>query len=303
MKKILITGASGFLGWHLCHALKEDFEVHALYYRQNFDLEGQHWHRLNLLEEKKIKPFVEQLQPELIIHLAAIANANFCEEHPALSHHINVYSTITLAEVAEALEIPLMFSSTDLVFNGNGGPYAEDDFPYPLSVYGEQKLAAEEALLSDFEDTMVFRLPLLFGWGPDYSKNFFKQWVNALKNGEEITAFEDEYRTPISGAEAARGIRLAMNYFMENRHQEGSFERLFHLAGTELISRYDFANLISRLFELDDSLILTKLRADLPMAAARPKDVGLDSSLAETLLQFKALVLETQIENLKKEMS
>lgn len=299
MKKILITGASGFLGWHLCQELIHEYEVHGVYFRQKFELEGLNWHRLNLLEEKKIPAFIEKLKPDAIIHLAAIANPNFCEEHPALSHHINVYSTISLAEEASKREIPLLFSSTDLVFNGNAGPYSEGDFPYPLNVYGEQKLAAEEALLSDFNNTMVFRLPLLFGLGPEYAKNFFKNWKEELSKRKEVIAFKDEFRTPMSGAEAARGIRLSLEYFYTNWKKKEAIVRLLHLGGAELISRYDFANVMAGLLELDDSLILPKLRADLPMAAARPENVALDSRLATQLLNYQVTTLEEQLLNLR----
>lgn len=303
MKKILITGASGFLGWHLCHSLKDQYQLEGLYYRQNFELEGLNWHRFNLLEEKKLPTLIAKIQPDLIVHLAAIANTNFCEENPALAHHVNVYSTIALAEASEKLGIPLLFSSTDLVFNGNAGPYEEDDFPYPLSVYGTQKLAAEEALLSDFKHTMVVRLPLLFGFGPDYSKNFFKQWIQALGEKEEIMAFTDEYRNPLSAWEASRGLQLAIEYLDKNWAEQQLEIRLLHLGGKETLSRHEFAQLISSCFQLDDSLILPKLRADLPMAAARPENVALDTILADKILGFKAEAILSQIEKLKKELS
>ena len=167
--KLLLTGASGFLGWHICQQIPPQFEVHGVYYRQNYAHQQVHWHKCNLLEEKDLSKMFNELKPDIVVHAAAIANANFCEEHPALSYHVNVYSTIALAELCEAANIPLLFISSDLVFNGNNAPYEEEDFPFPISRYGEQKLAAEEALLDDFKKTMVCRLPLLFGFGPDYS--------------------------------------------------------------------------------------------------------------------------------------
>ncbi len=299
MKKILITGASGFLGWHLCQVLGTTYELHGIYYRQHFQQKGLHWHRVNLLEEQKVQTLLQGLQPDLLIHAAAIANPNFCEEHPALSHHINVYSTVALAEQTARQHIPMLFTSTDLVFNGNAAPYDETDFPYPISIYGEQKLAAEESLLGDFEHTMVLRLPLLFGWGSDYHKNFFKTWFQQLRQRQEIIAFTDEYRTALSAKDAAQGIHLAVKYLWRHFKHQQPFERLLHLAAEEQLSRFDFAKKMATVFELDDSLILPKLQADLEMAAARPQNVALDATLATQLLQFYPPNISKALQNLK----
>ena len=76
-----------------------------------------------------------------------------------------MHASTALAQQAQKMDIPLIFTSTDLVFNGSNPIYTETDFPYPLSQYGKQKNEAEEALLADFDNTIVCRLPLLFGWG------------------------------------------------------------------------------------------------------------------------------------------
>jgi dTDP-4-dehydrorhamnose reductase len=295
--KLLITGASGFLGWHICQQIPPQFEVHGIYYRQNYPQEQVEWHRCNLLEETDLAELFHKIKPDIVLHAAAIANANFCEEHPALSYHVNVYSTIALAELCEAAKIPLLFISSDLVFNGNNAPYGEEDFPFPISRYGEQKLAAEEALLDDFEQTMICRLPLLFGLGPDYSSCFFKDWLDALQKGEPISAFTDEYRTPISAYTAAEGIWKAITFLLKPPLEKEN--RLLHLGGSERISRYELACLIAAVFEIDQPNIEAVLRKDAALLAPRPEDVSLDSSLAAKLLNFEAKSIKEQLSFLK----
>jgi len=255
------------------------------------------WHRLNLLETKEIPALLNKVAPDLIIHAAAIANANFCEEHPALSHHVNVYASIALAEAAAKLDLPILFISTDLVFNGHSGPYAEDDFPYPLSVYGGQKLAVEESFLNDFEKTMVARLPLLFGWGPSYTQPFLKDWVEKLQAGEIVNAFEDEYRTAISAEDAVKGLEKLVTYLLDNAIDWSAKKRLFHLGGNDRLSRYELGLLIAKYLSLDETLLLPSLQQESTLKAPRPKDVSLTSELARTWLSFKP---SSTIEQLQK---
>lgn len=297
MKKLLITGASGFLGWNLCRVLSDAYEIQALYYRQNFEQKNISWERFNLLEENEIKELVNKLAPDVVLHAAAIANPNFCEEHPALSHHINVYATIALAEVCAERKIPLLFTSTDLVFNGNSAPYSEDDFAHPLSQYGAQKLTAEEVLTQEFDNTLVCRLPLLFGWGPSYSNNFLSDWLKTLRAGEELKAFSDEFRTAVSAQVAAEGLKKALDYLLDETISDKV--NLLHLGGSERLSRYELALLIAEVFEIQNPNIQTLLRAELPMLAPRPEDVSLDSSLAKSLLNFEAESIKAQLLFLK----
>lgn len=297
MKKILITGASGFLGWNLCITGPSEYQIEGLYYRQNFENTEVNWHRINLLAEKELRNLIKSLNPAAVIHAAAIANPNFCEEHPALAHHINVYATMTIAETCKALNIPMIFCSTDLVFNGSSGNYSEADFAFPLSIYGEQKLAAEEVLADEFDNMLSCRLPLMFGFGPSYSNNFFKDCLQKLKSDEEILAFSDEYRSPLSAKWAASGLWSALNYMLNPEIKNK--EKLLHLGGPEKISRYEFALLMADVFAYDNANISALLRAAMPMPAARPEDVSLDSSLAAQILDFKPPTLREQLLELK----
>lgn len=297
-KKLLVTGASGFLGHALCAVLSENYDLVGTYFRNLPENDQVEWVRINLLETKKIAPMLQEHQPTAIVHLAAISNTTFCEEHPALSHHINVYTTVALAEAAALLQIPLLFTSTDLVFNGHSAPYGEDDFAYPLSQYGQQKQMAEELLLADFERTMVLRLPLLFGQAPAYANNFYTNSVAQLKAGENIPAFTDEFRSVLSSTAASQGIALAVAYALEEVPDWAQKERLFHLGANKAYSRYEFMCTVAEQLGLSTSLIKSSLQEQAPYAHTRPADVRLDSHLAKEILGFEPPSLAIQLQDI-----
>lgn len=298
-KKVLLTGASGFLGWNFCKQVSTDYELVGTYFRhQPTDIDIS-WVKINLLDTPEISKLIDRVQPDIVVHLAAIANTAFCEEHPALSHHINVYTTVAVAEASQKAGIPMIFTSTDLVFNGNSGPYTEDDFSYPLSQYGLQKQMAEESLLSDFDHVFVARLPLMFGETPSYASNFYTQTIQNLQEGEPVRAFIDEYRTMISAGTASIWLQKLIEYALDSNPIEGEKEYLLHLGGSESCSRYEFALKMVKEFGLNKELLVPTMQKELDLVPARPPNVSLDSTLASNTLFYKAPSLEEQLSLLK----
>lgn len=297
-QKLLITGASGFLGHALCPILAPHYDLVGTYFRNLPDQKTVEWIRINLLETNKIAALVQQQQPAAILHLAAISNTTFCEQHPALSHHINVYTTVALAEAAVQLQIPLLYTSTDLVFNGHSAPYTEEDFAYPISQYGQQKQMAEELLLADFEQTFVLRLPLLFGKAPAYAANFFQKSVAQLQAGEAVVAFTNEIRSMISTRAVSKGIAQAIAYALETSSEEAQKEQLFHLGGPQACSRYEFMELVAQELGVSSSLIEASLQETAPYAHTRPANVALESQLAAQILDFKPPSLAIQLQEI-----
>jgi dTDP-4-dehydrorhamnose reductase len=297
MKKILVTGASGFLGFHLLVQLCKNYSVEGIYYRQKFHFPAVKWHKINLLEEKDLEKSLQTIKPDAIIHAAAISNPNICEEHVTLSHYVNVYTTVSIAQYCKSMNIPLIFISTDLVFNGTIGDYSESDFCFPISKYGAQKLEAEEFITENDQNSIICRLPLLFGFGPVYSNNFLVDWLKKCTKNEDIIAFSDEFRSTVSVNWAARGIASALDYILDKSIENK--EKIIHLGGPQSISRYNFARLIADVFGFDDKNIVPKLRSELPMSAPRPENVSLNSFLASDVLQFRPPALSEQLLEIK----
>ena len=216
--------------------------------------------------QKSSKQIFKNVQPEAVIHFAALCNPNFCELHPEESFQVNVSASAQLAKLCAEAKIPLVFSSTDLVFDGENAPYSENDELNPLMIYGKHKAEAEKQISAINEKALIVRLPVMFGDG-----GFMKNWVNTLKEGKTINAFTDEYRSMISAASAIDGL-----LFLLNQKKIG----IWHLGGKESISRYDFAIKMADVFKLQKDKIIPSLRKEVPMPAARPADVSMYSRKA-----------------------
>ncbi|MCB0593536.1 MAG: SDR family oxidoreductase [Phaeodactylibacter sp.] len=265
---ILITGVAGFLGSHLAQLLKDKGRPFTGIY--NLKKPEGPAEQIDLFDREEVLEKLEQLRPTAILHLAAASSPNWCELHPKESQTINVDAAVTLATYARQAGIPFLFTSTDLVFDGQNAPYEEDWSPSPICTYGMQKAAAEQGVLLTHPGATIARLPLLYGWGD----NFLKEWVEKLKGGNPIPAFVDEYRTPAYVQDAARGLLLLLDLGATG---------FYHLGGPEPLSRFDMARHIARAFGIDERLVQPGKQADVAMPAPRPVDVSLSSERAYAL--------------------
>ncbi|MCX6199418.1 MAG: NAD(P)-dependent oxidoreductase [Bacteroidetes bacterium] len=271
-KKLIITGASGFLGYHLLRVASVDWEVYGITNSKSFDFKEATVINCDIRNYIELGNFIDDIEPDAIIHAAAIADANFCEQNKDFSYEVNVEATKNLAGICCDFHIPFAFTSTDLVFDGTKGMYKEDAQKNPLSVYGEQKSIAEEEVLRIYPEATVFRLPLMFGIPEASVSNYLQKFISQLKNGEKAALFFDEYRSICGARSIAEGILKLMN-------ETG----IIHLAGKERLSRYEFGVKAANSFQLNESLLLSCSQKDVKMAAPRPADVSLDISKAVSL--------------------
>jgi dTDP-4-dehydrorhamnose reductase len=270
-RRLLLTGATGFLGYNFLQQNLIGWEVIAATHQRPFAFNGINTVALDLATTNDIEKVFATLQPQAVVHLAAIADTNFCEHNEALAAHINVNATVTLATLCRAADIPFLFTSTDLVFDGTKGNYIETDTTQPLNIYGRQKVAAENKVLEIYDAACVLRMPLMFGNGGAYAQSFMQPFLAQLKKGETLSLFTDEHRSVVDGNSAAKGILHALNH-----HWKG----LYHLGGKEKLSRYDFGMLLCETFGIHKSLIKPTLQSEVKMAAPRPPDVSLHSHKA-----------------------
>jgi dTDP-4-dehydrorhamnose reductase len=219
---------------------------------------------------------LDSLAPAAILHLAAEANPARCEADPAASAIANVTATATIAQYCADRDLPLVFTSTDLVFSGPLDPrrpaYREPNPIGPLNAYARQKAEAEAEVLTRCPRAIVARMPVMFGLG---ARNFMATLVEGLQMGRSVSLFADEYRTPVSGAAAARGLIQSIGWARDDRHRG-----LLHLGGPDRLSRYEFGLLLAEVLGYDPSLLRPCNQADIPGLGPRPQDVALDSGLA-----------------------
>ncbi|HEY9737156.1 MAG TPA: NAD(P)-dependent oxidoreductase [Trichocoleus sp.] len=270
MKTLLITGASGYLGWHLSQIAQSTWQVHGTYCSQPLAIPGATLHPVDLTQPADLSTFLDELRPDAVIHAAAQSKLNRCEEAPEASYEINVIATELLANHCAKAGIPAVFTSTDQVFDGTAAPYDEQATPNPVNRYGRQKLEAERRFLAAHPGGVVCRLPLMFGGPTPNAHCFLQDFVAQMRQGQPIQLFIDEYRTPAHIEDAARGLLLAV--------EKG--QGVLHLGGQERLNRYQFGLLMAEIFDLPKALMQCCAQRDVPMAALRPADVSLVSERA-----------------------
>jgi len=287
MNKLLLTGASGFLGWNICREAYKSWEIFGTVFTHPVKIKGVKIVKTDLTRYREFRKIFKEIGPDAVIHTAALSSPDYCEQHKSGTRKINVDVPVNIAGLCSDSGIPFAFTSSDLVFDGLNAPYTEDDPVCPVNVYGEQKVRAEEGIMKRYPGAAVCRMPLMFGDPGPAASSFFQTMVTALREGRELRLFEDEYRTPISGQTAAEGLFIALE----------KMNGIIHLGGTERISRYHFGLLMMGVLGIRDARLLRCRQKDIATAAARPPDISLDSSKAYAK-GFRPLPLKDQMEEL-----
>ncbi len=254
----MICGAAGQLGSELVDVFRNDGEV-----VHGFDLD------LDITDYDVIADRVPSLKPNLVINSAAFVDADEAERDPDISYRVNFVGTQNLALACGKLGCPLVFVSSDYVFDGKkGGSYTEFDLPNPQGVYGRAKLAAERYIPSVLDQYYIFRTQWLFG---RYGKrNFVKSILRNARDKGSLRVVTDEVGTPTSAADLAATIHKVS--------LSGKFG-LYHATNTGACSRFDFAKEIVEVAGMPDVEVLPIEYTDLNLPCPRPPFSPLDNML------------------------
>jgi dTDP-4-dehydrorhamnose reductase len=221
-----ITGAGGLIGNYLVQTAPKFASTASIRSLTRAELE--------LSDFGAVRTAFKRDSPQLVIHCAALAHTPTCEKNPALARKMNVEVTAVLAELAA--DVPFIFFSTDLVFDGLAGNYDESAAVNPLSVYAKTKVEAERIVLANPKHT-VLRTSLNFGKSLTGERAFNEQMRRAVERGETLQLFVDEFRCPIPAAETARAV-----WELAALNKPG----LYHVAGSERLSRVQIGQLLAK---------------------------------------------------------
>ena len=258
-----ITGANGLIGNYIVQT--------APRFAPRRQVRALTRNRLDLLDFAAVGREFQKDKPQLVIHCAAVSTVAAAQADPALARRVNVEVTKLLADLAA--DVHFIFFSTDLVFDGRRGNYAETDATNPIHIYGETKLAAEQIVLKNPRHLAV-RTSLNAGVSPTGNRSFNEQLRLALQAGQGMTLFTDEFRCPIPAGETARAV-----WDLANKSCAG----LFHVAGAEKLSRWQIGRLlVKRRPELAGKIKPGSAR-DFP-GPPRALDTSLDISKAQKIL-------------------
>lgn len=261
MKKALIIGASGLIGSHLYKSSLLEFRTLGTFRSHSLD----NLVSLDLTDRNAIKKIILDFKPDFVFLPAAFTNVDLCEEKKEFCWQINVEGVRNIISSINNTDTKLIYFSTDYIFNGQSGPYSEEAQPGPLSVYGNSKLEGEEIVEQNLHNFLIIRTTCVYGWEPQ-EKNFVLGLIKRIKRNEMVRAPCDQITTPTYAPDLARVVlRLAE----ENR------SGIYNVAGSSLISRFEFALLVAEIFGLDKNLISGVKTEELSQKAKRPLNGGL----------------------------
>jgi len=271
MKRILLTGANGFLGQHLSLFLQEfamDLLVTGRGPARLPGNKGLIYAEADLTSEDDTTKLLAKFKPDLIIHAAAMSKPDECYKNPGACELANVQATRNLLRHGTS---KFIYISTDFVF-GEGGPYAEEDVPSPLNIYGRSKLKAEEEVRVSGSSYAIIRPVFIYGPVWDGLRPTFLQWVkNSVEQGQRIKVVSDQLRMPTYVADICRGIKSVID-----KDATG----IYHLAGKDVLSPYTMATTLADILGLDRSLIESVTSDTFPEPVKRAKKQGLNIAKA-----------------------
>jgi dTDP-4-dehydrorhamnose reductase len=265
---ILVTGASGLLGASFVSMAREQSrEVVGLYHRHPVHVDGVKLLAADLTDQAETRRLFQELGPSGVVHCAAATNVDWCEEHPDEAHRVNVMVPAAIAEICSACDARLLYISTDAVFDGERGNYAETDTPGPVNIYAKTKLQGEREVLRQNPAAAIARVNL-YGWNAQ-NKQSLAEWIlKQLTLGSRVPGFSDVFFCPILANDLA-DVLLAL--------LDQNLAGLYHVVGSESVSKYEFARRVASTFGFNPGQVVPTHLADAGLKAQRPRNTSLNT--------------------------
>lgn len=282
MKRILVTGSNGLLGQKLIDLCLSDPEVVLIATSKGINRHPLDksfiYEDMDILNLPQMEAVVKKHHPDVIINTAAMTNVDACESDQENCYALNVEAVESLIGICERNDIQLIHLSTDFIFDGENGPYSEDDLPNPLSYYGQTKLEAEELLKNSSCRWVILRTIIVYGIVNDMSRSNIILWAkSALEKGNPINVVDDQWRMPTLAEDLATCCLLAAK-----RNAQG----VFNASGKDMLSIIELVRKVAEYWGLDQSLIKPISAESLNQAAKRPKRTGFLLEKAEQVLSY-----------------
>jgi dTDP-4-dehydrorhamnose reductase len=265
---ILVTGASGLLGATIVSLAREQGrEVVGLCHRHPLHIDGVKLMAANLTDPAEALRIFDEVGPSSVIHCAAATSVDWCEEHPDEAYRDNVMMPAVIAGIAARSGARLLYISTDAVFDGERGNYIETDTPSPLNVYAQTKLQGEREVLRENPAAAIARVNF-YGWNAQ-SKESLAEWIlKQLATGSLVPGFTDVVFCPLLANDLAEILLTLL---------ERNLPGLYHVVGSEAVSKYEFARRVASTFGFDAGQIVPTRVADVGLKARRPLNMSLNT--------------------------
>ena len=298
MRKVLLTGANGLLGQKLVYAFKSrnDIELLATGIGQNrlIDQANYSYQSLDITNETEVNQTIKQFSPHVIINCAAMTNVDACELNQKQCWDVNVNGVKHLANAVAKLGTHFIHLSTDFVFDGEDGPYNENDIPNPLHYYAKSKLESEKIVIRNCVNWSIARTIIIYGITDNMSRSNLVLWAKGeIEKGNTINVVNDQFRSPTLAEDLAKGCISIMD--------KNAFG-LFHLSGPKSYSILEMVYMVADFYNLDKSLINPVSSKSLNQPAKRPLVTGFDIRKAKKELNYNPVDFLAGIEIMDRQL-
>jgi dTDP-4-dehydrorhamnose reductase len=263
MTRYLVSGASGLLGANFCLKMSGQGEVLGISNQHPVKQAPFNNIQKDLCQPGVFEEIVKNYNPDVVIHCAAMANIDECENDQELVWKINTLLPGEIARITKNEGIRLIHISTDAVFDGSRGCYTEDDSPNPLNSYARSKLAAEHLVFKENPEAIIARVNF-YGWSIRGTRSLAEWFVNNLSAHRQIKGFTDVYFCPLFV-----GDLVDILVKMVTRNLKG----IYHVVSSECTSKYLFGVSLARQFGYDENLIIPTSWKDGGLVSVRSPDL------------------------------
>lgn len=298
--RILITGSNGLLGQKLVAALRDDSAVQLIATSRGADRTplalGERYRSMDITAQAEVDAVFDAVEPDVVVHTAAMTNVDACELDPAACRLQNVTATENLVRASKRLGSHFIHLSTDFIFDGKNGPYREEDDAAPLSIYGHSKLEAERAVMgAGLAKWAIARTIIVYGIAEGLSRSNVVLWAkSALEKGQPIKVVDDQWRMPTLAEDLADGcIRIA------KRGATG----IYNLSGPDGMSILELVHRVGAFFRLDTSVVSPVKSDTLGQPAQRPPKTGFVLDKARKDLGYQPRSFEEGLAVLQQQLA
>jgi dTDP-4-dehydrorhamnose reductase len=268
--KILITGSNGLLGQKLLHKLRVDNSVDLIATSRGENRVSKQsnykYLALDITSKQEVEKNILAEKPDVVINTAAMTNVDLCEDKKQTCDDLNVNAVHYLADACDKIDAHLIHISTDFIFDGEDGPYKEEDEPNPLSYYGLSKLKSEHLLQAHAVKWTILRTIIVFGVGENLSKGNIVLWAKgALEKGDPLNIIDDQFRAPTLAEDLADACILAAT--------KKAFG-VFNASGKDIMSIYEIVERIAKHYGNTTENLNKISTATLNQTAGRPPKTG-----------------------------
>ena len=292
-KVILITGGTGLLGKGMEETMPENCEIISIHQRHY----QMHCSKVkHLVLDIRDKSAVEQLfskhQFDAVIHAAGIASVDYVKNNYAESLESNIVGTLNISSACRKSGAYLIYISSNAVFDGLSAPYDESSKPNPVNEYGELKLECERLIEKTIQDACIIRPILMYGWNYSTGRLNPVTWLlEKLKTGQKINVVDDIWENPLYNQQCGYAIWRAIEIRLSGK---------VHLAGADVLNRYQLAVLTAEVFGLDSGLITAVKSTSFPDLAQRPPNTSFSTQKMQELLAIKPLSAQAGLEDMQR---